>query len=53
MEQTIGRNRIFREVDMLNRPDQLYLLYYLAKTIAKSEEKNGIDIAIVWEKDIS
>jgi len=39
MALVIERDKIFREIDMLNRTDQLYLLAYLAKIIAKSEEK--------------
>jgi|GEM_PF-6953874 len=37
MALVVERNRIFREVDTLNRADQLYLLSRLAKTLAKSE----------------
>jgi hypothetical protein len=33
----IEQNKIFREVDMLSRADQFYLLSHLAKTLAKSE----------------
>ena len=33
------RNKIFKEVDMLNRIEQYYLLTYLAKRLAKSEPK--------------
>jgi hypothetical protein len=39
MEHVIEQKRIFREVDMLNRTEQLHLLSYLAKTTARSEEK--------------
>ena len=39
MEQVIERDKIFKEVDMLNRVDQFHLLSHLAKTLAKSEEK--------------
>jgi len=39
MALVIERNRIFKEVDMLNRIDQYYLLEYLAKRLAKSETK--------------
>jgi len=39
MALVIERNRIFKEVDMLNRIDQYYLLAYLAKRLAKSETK--------------
>jgi len=39
MALVIERNRIFREVDSLNRTDRLYLLSHLAKTLAKSETK--------------
>jgi len=39
MALVIERNKIFREVDMLNRVDQFYLLEHLAKMLAKSERK--------------
>ena len=39
MALVIERNRVFKEVDMLNRIDQFYLLEHLAKTLAKSERK--------------
>lgn len=39
MALAIQRDKIFREVDTLNRVDQLYLLSYLAKMLAKSEDK--------------
>ena len=39
VEHVVEQKRIFREVDRLNRTDQLHLLSYLAKTIARSEEK--------------
>jgi len=39
MENVIERNRIFREVDMLSRIDQLQLFSHLSKTLARSEEK--------------
>ena len=39
MALAIQRGKIFREVDMLNRVDQFYLLSHLAKTLAKSEDK--------------
>ena len=35
----IERDRVFKEVDMLNRIDQFYLLEYLAKTLAKPESR--------------
>jgi len=39
MALVIKRDKIFKEVNMLNRIDQFYLLEYLAKTLAKSEKK--------------
>jgi hypothetical protein len=39
MALVIERSRIFKEIDMLNRIDQYYLLAYLAKRLAKSETK--------------
>ena len=39
MELVIERDKVFKEVDMLNRIDQFYLLEYLAKTLAKPEVK--------------
>jgi hypothetical protein len=39
MALVIERNRIFKEIDMLNRLDQYYLLAYLAKRLAESETK--------------
>ena len=39
MALVVERNRIFREVDALNRTDRLHLLSYLAKTLVKSETK--------------
>jgi hypothetical protein len=39
MALVIERDKVFKEVDMLNRIDQFYLLEYLAKTLAKSERK--------------
>ena len=53
----VERDKIFKEVNMLNRVDQLYLLSYLAKTLAKSEVKKynltklkGLGKGI-WAKD--
>jgi hypothetical protein len=37
MAYIIEQNKVFREVDMLSRADQFYLLSYLAKSLAKSE----------------
>ena len=39
MAPVIERNKIFREVDMLNRIDQLYLLAHIANALAKPESK--------------
>ena len=57
MALVIERNRIFREVDTLNRTDQLYLLSHLAKTLAKSEmgkhnltNLKGLD-KVLWAKN--
>ena len=39
MVPAIERNKIFREVDTLNRTDQLYLLVHIANALAKPEVK--------------
>ena len=39
MAHVVERDKILREVDMLNRTDQLYLLVYLAKSLTKHESK--------------
>jgi len=40
MALTIERDKIFREVDMLNRIDQLYLLAHIANALTKPEVKS-------------
>ena len=39
MALTIERAKILKEVDMLNRIDQLYLLAHIANALAKPEVK--------------
>lgn len=39
MVHVVEQSKIFREIDMLNRNEQLHLLSYLAKMLVKSETK--------------
>jgi len=39
MALIVERDKIFKEVDRLNRIDQFHLLAYLAKRLAKTETK--------------